>query len=163
MVPELVCPLVIKSLRSQADFPLTVRLMRTVVLLVREYRCIISAEVEALLALLLKMVHTGAEERDDAATPLWHCALTLETLLMLCSCDGGAGQSDEGGRFSLLPAPNDSTCVHHVGESNPHLPFLLQLFCDYDENNRSSNICMRLVVSVMAFVGRMVSGIGLAL
>lgn len=142
MLPRNVCPLLIKSLRSQADFPLTVRLMRTVVLLVRRYRPFIVGEVETLLTLLFKMVYNVPPH--GTTSPLWHRALTLEALLIICSHGAIPQYSDEGG--PALSNFEKGKC----GEGTDG--FLLNIFRDYDEKRKSSNVFVRFVVSVSAFV-----------
>ena len=78
-----VCPLVIKSLRSQADFPLMVRLMRLVALLVVEFHELLATECEIFVTLLLRMIPRPGDSALTV-TPLWHCALTLEVLHVMC-------------------------------------------------------------------------------
>ena len=161
MLPQVVCPLVIKSLRSQADFPLTVRLMRTVVLLVSEYRPFIVGEVEALLTLLLKMLHDA--HHCNASAPMWHRALTLEALLMLCTARHTALDNGASSRATAEEDAGTGVGDTDGGPGTGHSsqsPFLLQIFRAYDENRRSSNLFARFVESVSAFVTDTIMEVG---
>ena len=83
LIKNHVCPLLIRSLRSQVDFTLMVRLMRLVSSLVVEFHELLHTECEIFVTLLLRMLpHPG--EAALTVTPLWHTALTLEALKIMC-------------------------------------------------------------------------------
>ena len=81
-----VCPLVIKSLRSQVNFPLMIRLMRLVALLVVEFHELLATECEIFITLLIRMIPRPGDS-SLTVTPWWHCALTLEVLHLVCQND----------------------------------------------------------------------------
>ncbi|OZJ05240.1 hypothetical protein BZG36_02292 [Bifiguratus adelaidae] len=70
-------PLIIKMSSEKADFPLTMRLMRLVNVLLRKLSDILVVEGEVFLSLLIKTI-----ESDH---PIWHRVLAMEVFRSLCT------------------------------------------------------------------------------
>ena len=85
-----VCPLLIKSLSEPPAFPIYLRLMRLLFLLLRQFSSELVLEIEILLSILLRTVIPSAQERaaHGGSQPLlWQQVLALEVLRSLCSDD----------------------------------------------------------------------------
>jgi hypothetical protein len=110
-----VCPLVVKGLRQQADFPLVVRLLRLVVALSTNFRELIGSQCMFFVNMLLEMLPCDRGQGNVTVTPLWHSSLTLEALLQLCqapsflrflhqlSTDDAAGDAGDAGGAGSVP------------------------------------------------------------
>ncbi len=86
-----VCPLLIKSLSEPPAFPIHLRLMRLLFLLLRQFSSDLVLEVEILLSILLRTVNPSAQEiaaHGGSQPSLWQQVLALEVLRSLCSDDG---------------------------------------------------------------------------
>ena len=85
-----VCPLLIKSLSEPPAFPIHLRLMRLLFLLLRQFSSDLVLEVEILLSILLRTVNPSAQElaaHGGSQPLLWQKVLALEVLRSLCSDD----------------------------------------------------------------------------
>ncbi|CBQ67952.1 conserved hypothetical protein [Sporisorium reilianum SRZ2] len=85
-----VCPLLIKSLSEPPAFPIYLRLMRLLFLLLRQFSSDLVLEVEILLSILLRTVNPSAQElaaHGGSQPLLWQKVLALEVLRSLCSDD----------------------------------------------------------------------------
>ncbi|SNX81872.1 related to MON2 - peripheral membrane protein with a role in endocytosis and vacuole integrity [Melanopsichium pennsylvanicum] len=85
-----VCPLLIKSLSEPPAFPVHLRLMRLLFLLLRQFSSDLILEVEILLSILLRTVNPSAQEiaaHGGSQPLLWQQVLALEVLRSLCSDD----------------------------------------------------------------------------
>ncbi|TKY90768.1 hypothetical protein EX895_000766 [Sporisorium graminicola] len=85
-----VCPLLIKSLSEAPAFPIHLRLMRLLFLLLRQFSSDLVLEVEILLSILLRTVNPSAQElasHGGSQPLLWQKVLALEVLRSLCSDD----------------------------------------------------------------------------
>ncbi|KAJ9476619.1 Protein MON2 [Pseudozyma hubeiensis] len=85
-----VCPLLIKSLSEPPAFPIHLRLMRLLFLLLRQFSSDLVLEVEILLSILLRTINPSAQElaaHGGSQPPLWQQVLALEVLRSLCSDD----------------------------------------------------------------------------
>ncbi|CDU24161.1 related to MON2-peripheral membrane protein with a role in endocytosis and vacuole integrity [Sporisorium scitamineum] len=85
-----VCPLLIKSLSEPPAFPIHLRLMRLLFLLLRQFSSDLVLEVEILLSILLRTVNPFALElaaHGGSQPLLWQKVLALEVLRSLCSDD----------------------------------------------------------------------------
>lgn len=71
IVRSILVPFLIKSLSERQNFPITVRLMRVLSVIIRHHLAIASSECEVLLSLLNHML-------DPDAVPLWKRALSME-------------------------------------------------------------------------------------
>ncbi|KAI3487997.1 hypothetical protein L1887_48080 [Cichorium endivia] len=85
-----VCPLLIKSLSEPPAFPIHLRLMRLLFLLLRQFSSDLVLEVEILLSILLRTVNPSAHEvaaHGGSQPTLWQQVLALEVVRSLCSDD----------------------------------------------------------------------------
>ncbi|KAJ1030145.1 hypothetical protein NDA16_001057 [Ustilago loliicola] len=85
-----VCPLLIKSLSEPPAFPIHLRLMRLLFLLLRQFSSDLILEVEILLSILLRTINPSAQElaaHGGSQPLLWQQVLALEVLRSLCSDD----------------------------------------------------------------------------
>lgn len=85
-----VCPLLIKSLSEPPAFPIHLRLMRLLFLLLRQFSSDLVLEVEILLSILLRTINPSAQElaaHGGSPSLLWQQVLALEVLRSLCSDD----------------------------------------------------------------------------
>ncbi|EST06476.2 Mon2 [Kalmanozyma brasiliensis GHG001] len=85
-----VCPLLIKSLSEPPAFPIHLRLMRLLFLLLRQFSSDLVLEVEILLSILLRTVNPSSQEtaaHGGSQPLLWQQVLALEVLRSLCSDD----------------------------------------------------------------------------
>ncbi|SPO21135.1 related to MON2 - peripheral membrane protein with a role in endocytosis and vacuole integrity [Ustilago trichophora] len=85
-----VCPLLIKSLSEPPAFPIHLRLMRLLFLLLRQFSADLVLEVEILLSILLRTINPSAQElaaHGGSQPLLWQQVLALEVLRSLCSDD----------------------------------------------------------------------------
>ncbi|KAK0540712.1 Endocytosis and vacuole integrity protein [Tilletia horrida] len=84
------CPLLIKALSEKPVFPTSLRLMRVLFLLLRQFSTELVLEVEILLNIMIKTIQPLQqpgipEEKDDAgsATPPWQRILVMEVIRSL--------------------------------------------------------------------------------
>ncbi|KAK0563679.1 Endocytosis and vacuole integrity protein [Tilletia horrida] len=85
------CPLLIKALSEKPVFPTSLRLMRVLFLLLRQFSAELILEVEILMNIMIKTIqplsHAGGipEERDDGGlvTPPWQRILVMEVIRSL--------------------------------------------------------------------------------
>ncbi|SAM61616.1 related to MON2-peripheral membrane protein with a role in endocytosis and vacuole integrity [Ustilago bromivora] len=85
-----VCPLLIKSLSEPPAFPVYLRLMRLLFLLLRQFSSDLILEVEILLSILLRTINPSAQEvaaHGGSHPLLWQQVLIVEVLRSLCSDD----------------------------------------------------------------------------
>lgn len=89
------CPLLIKAFNEQASFPTTLRLMRLLFVLLRQFSSELVVEVEILMNILLKCITTpsrkvaasnGSGNRSSTdSTPPWQRVLAMEATRSLCA------------------------------------------------------------------------------
>lgn len=100
---ESTCPLLIRALSEEAVFPTTLRLMRLLFVLLRQFSRELVVEVEILLSILLRFVTPSKVERSSSqrrisnpflshtsssastAVPHWQRVLAMEAMRSLCS------------------------------------------------------------------------------
>ncbi|WFC97992.1 Endocytosis and vacuole integrity protein [Malassezia yamatoensis] len=73
------CPFLLKAFSEVPSFPVSVRLMRLVRLLLRQFSEELILEIEILLRMVLKTL------QDTKGEPLWHRVLALEVVHSLCA------------------------------------------------------------------------------
>lgn len=73
------CPFLLKALSEPPAFPVFVRIMRLVLLLLRQFSEELVLEIEILLRMILKTL------QGSKSVPLWHRVLALEVLRSLCA------------------------------------------------------------------------------
>lgn len=73
------CPFLLKALSEPPAFPVFVRIMRLVLLLLRTFSEELVLEIEILLRMVLTMVH------GERSSPSWHQVLALEVMRSLCA------------------------------------------------------------------------------
>ncbi|UZJ55194.1 hypothetical protein CBS101457_004514 [Exobasidium rhododendri] len=86
------CPLLIKAFNEQAVFPTTLRLMRLLFVLLRQFSAELVVEVEVLMSILLRCVsssrktssNTGGRLSTDTL-PTWQRVLAMEATRSLCA------------------------------------------------------------------------------
>lgn len=76
-----ICPLLLKSLSDPPEFPVYVRTMRLVLLLLQRFSKELVLEIEILLRMLLRMISCDTQE----PRPHWHRILALEVVNALCA------------------------------------------------------------------------------
>ncbi|KAG9288486.1 hypothetical protein G9A89_015692 [Geosiphon pyriformis] len=82
---ERICPLIIKVLSEKHDFPLTMRLMRIVFILIRQFNEILITECEIFLSkILIKIL--------EPENPLWQRVIAMEIFRSICA-DGVLSRS----------------------------------------------------------------------
>lgn len=88
------CPLLIRAFNDQSSFPTTLRLMRILFVLLRQFSNELNVEVEILVSILLKFVASGPADRRHSTSsqraslesvPGWHRVLAMEATRSLCS------------------------------------------------------------------------------
>lgn len=77
LIREKICPMVVKRLTEKSDFPLTCRLWRIVLALIKEFYDIFAAETEIFISCGVKLI--------DESLISWERALALETFRELLS------------------------------------------------------------------------------
>ncbi|RKP10941.1 guanine nucleotide exchange factor in Golgi transport N-terminal-domain-containing protein, partial [Thamnocephalis sphaerospora] len=85
LIREQLCPLIIRHFSDRQDFPKTMRLMRVVDVLVRQYHDLMATECEIYLSMVLKLLEPGQSQA-------WQRILALELVRNIC------------GDFNLLQA-----------------------------------------------------------
>lgn len=73
------CPFLLKALSEPPVFPVFVRIMRLILLLLRQFSEELVLEIEILLRMILKTL------QGTKSVPLWHRVLALEVLRSLCA------------------------------------------------------------------------------
>ena len=73
------CPLLLKALSEMSSFPVLVRVMRLILLLLRQFSEELVLEIEILLRMVLKTT------QGERGTPVWHRVLALEVVRSLCA------------------------------------------------------------------------------
>ncbi|PWY98795.1 hypothetical protein BCV70DRAFT_232833 [Testicularia cyperi] len=84
------CPLLIKTLSEPPAFPVYLRLMRILFLLLRQFSADLVLEVEILMSILLRSVSPTAQDlaaHGGSAPSVWQQVLALEVVKSLCSDD----------------------------------------------------------------------------
>ncbi|TBU23332.1 hypothetical protein BD311DRAFT_674190 [Dichomitus squalens] len=86
------CPLVHKSLSDRPNFPLTLRSIRVVFLLLKQFSSELRTESEVFLMLLIKIIGADTSDADPSEAaqghtlrPLWMRVLAMEIMRGLCS------------------------------------------------------------------------------
>ncbi|KAJ3092623.1 hypothetical protein HK102_005115 [Quaeritorhiza haematococci] len=95
------CPLVIKSFSEKNEYPLTVRLMRVVQIIIKHFHDTLMMECEIFLSMFIKLL-----EPDHA--PLWQRVLVMEAYKDLCT-EGGLIRS----LYRVYDAKDHSTKIIH--------------------------------------------------
>ncbi|KAF9363393.1 hypothetical protein BGX34_004268 [Mortierella sp. NVP85] len=78
LLRERVCPLIIKNFSDKQDFPQTMRLMRVVYILIKQFHEILSIECEIFLSMLIKLL-------EPEGNTLWQRVLAMEIFRGICS------------------------------------------------------------------------------
>jgi hypothetical protein len=90
------CTLLLRLLRSHFDFPIVLRLIRCVLVLIKAFHASLVGEVELFLSLFIRMTH--------ASFPLWHRVLVLEAILAIFKGNGEKFSYWIFVQFDLTPA-----------------------------------------------------------
>ncbi|RHZ78300.1 hypothetical protein Glove_166g199 [Diversispora epigaea] len=77
LLRERVCPLIIKNFSEKSDFPTTMRLMRVVYILFRQFNDILVMECEIFLTMFIKNL--------EPDTPLWQRVISMEIFRGICA------------------------------------------------------------------------------
>ncbi|CAG8622872.1 14264_t:CDS:2, partial [Ambispora leptoticha] len=77
---ERICPLIIKTFSDKHDFPQTMRLMRVVYILIKQFSEILVTECEIFLAMFIKIL--------EPENPLWQRVIAMEIFRGVCGGDG---------------------------------------------------------------------------
>ncbi|KAF9358527.1 hypothetical protein BGX26_001534 [Mortierella sp. AD094] len=77
LLRERVCPLIIKNFSDKQDFPQTMRLMRVVYILIKQFHEILSIECEIFLSMLIKLL-------EPEGNILWQRVLAMEIFRGIC-------------------------------------------------------------------------------
>ncbi|GJJ78482.1 hypothetical protein EMPS_10841 [Entomortierella parvispora] len=77
LLRERVCPLIIKNFSDKHDFPQTMRLMRVVYILIKQFHEILAIECEIFLSMLIKLL-------EPEGNILWQRVLAMEIFRGIC-------------------------------------------------------------------------------
>ncbi|KAI1297775.1 hypothetical protein EDD11_006981 [Mortierella claussenii] len=77
LLRERVCPLIIKNFSDKQDFPQTMRLMRVVYILIKQFHEILAIECEIFLSMLIKLL-------EPEGNILWQRVLAMEIFRGIC-------------------------------------------------------------------------------
>ncbi|KAI8363679.1 hypothetical protein B0O80DRAFT_492803 [Mortierella sp. GBAus27b] len=77
LLRERVCPLIIKNFSDKQDFPQTMRLMRVVYILIKQFHEILSIECEIFLSMLIKLLEPEGNSQ-------WQRVLAMEIFRGIC-------------------------------------------------------------------------------
>ncbi|KAF9294080.1 hypothetical protein BGZ88_004482 [Linnemannia elongata] len=77
LLRERVCPLIIKNFSDKHDFPQTMRLMRVVYILIKQFHEILAIECEIFLSMLIKLL-------EPEGNSLWQRVLAMEIFRGIC-------------------------------------------------------------------------------
>ncbi|KAF9434872.1 hypothetical protein BGZ76_007272, partial [Entomortierella beljakovae] len=77
LLRQRVCPLIIKNFSDKQDFPQTMRLMRVVYILIKQFHEILSVECEIFLSMLIKLL-------EPEGNILWQRVLAMEIFRGIC-------------------------------------------------------------------------------